>query len=233
MQRISVTTIEKFRRFMAEASPFDTEESLIESLKGVFIGNDKTRFGSAFHKIIEDGFEKNFKQLQSGLLGQLVDNIFIPNTIIAPAYKYCDLHPNRVHEIAVQKTFDTAFGPIQVTSRIDVIKGACARDIKTKFRSVDFTEYAESCQWKFYLNILELDVFYYDLFEIKGFDKFEGDGIQILDNIEIIAHEPFQCLRYEDMDNDIHSLLNEFLEYLHNRNLVHLLKPALQEELLF
>jgi hypothetical protein len=53
MFRISVTTLEKFRRYMAGVSAFDTEESLIESIKGIFKGNDKTRFGNAYHELIE------------------------------------------------------------------------------------------------------------------------------------------------------------------------------------
>ena len=53
MYKLSVTTIEKFRRYVVGASEYDTEQALLEAIKGVFTGNDKTRTGSCYHKIIE------------------------------------------------------------------------------------------------------------------------------------------------------------------------------------
>ena len=51
---IRVTTLESFRRFRDNVTEtYDTEEKLIEHIKGEFKGNCKTEIGSAFHYLIE------------------------------------------------------------------------------------------------------------------------------------------------------------------------------------
>lgn len=55
---IRVTTIEAFRKYMeqSEYANFEiTEQSVIDSITGVFEGNAYTRIGTAFHKIVEEG----------------------------------------------------------------------------------------------------------------------------------------------------------------------------------
>lgn len=222
MYRVSVTTLEKFRRYMAGTSSYDTEESLIESIKGIFLGNDKTIFGSAFHKIIEGEYERKANRV-------LADNVSFTKVQAQVAFDYKKRHKLMVHEISIRKEFSTNYFPIQVSARVDGTEGLNVHDTKTKFRSIDLQEYADSCQWKFYLNMLEADAFYYDLFEVKGFVELGRLPYKIPDEVIIIPHEPFQCIRYESMNDEIHSLLNSFLDYLHNRNFVHLLKPAIEE----
>lgn len=56
MYRISVTTLEKFRRFRDKASIYDTEESLIETLSGV-------RRPSAYDRVRTDGMEAYNRQI--------------------------------------------------------------------------------------------------------------------------------------------------------------------------
>ena len=151
MKRISVTTLEKFRRYMAETSSFDTEESLIESLKGLFKGNDKTKFGSACHKIVEGEYIGH-----EGEVAVVIDNeVFVfHKEQYTPYLDYRIAHPLMIHEMPVQKVYETAFGPIQVTGRIDGIEGCVVRDLKNRFRALSDSDYTESCQWKFYLEML-------------------------------------------------------------------------------
>ena len=52
MKLIRVTQIEKFSRYMREASAFDTEQSVIDGISGTFKGNEYTYIGTAFHKQI-------------------------------------------------------------------------------------------------------------------------------------------------------------------------------------
>lgn len=229
MYRISVTTVEKFRRFTTEASTFDTEAALIESLKGIFIGNDKTKFGAAFHKLIEEGGQVTWL---NKVPGYLVDSIFFTKEQGDHAMLYRRMHPQMIHEINVSKIYHTRYFPIQVTGRVDCTEGIAIRDAKAKFRNPgDFKEYAGSSQWKFYLDIMETDQFFYDLFEVKGFDSLTRTPPYIIEpDISIISHEPFPCIAYEDMQKDISVLLNEFIDYLHFRNYLHLLKPAIIDQ---
>lgn len=227
MQRISVTTLEKFRRYMQEVSSFDTEQSLVESLKGLFKGNDKTEFGSAYHKLIEGKYQIH----QGGIvLVEDKDKSFAFNAEQAsPALEYRKNHPVMVHEMDARKVYETVFGPIQVTSRVDGVDGSIVRDIKTRFKPLyKESEYSDSVQWQFYLDIMEADSFCYDVFEIKGFDSLPKQKPYIMPDVQIIALPEIKCERFTGMEDNIQMWLNCFMEYIDNRNFFHLLKPAIE-----
>ena len=58
---LRVTQLEAFRKYI-EQNDYDnyeiTEQSVIDSITGVFTGNEYTKIGSAFHKIVEEGTPK-------------------------------------------------------------------------------------------------------------------------------------------------------------------------------
>ena len=61
---IRVTQLEKFRRYIEQSEYANyeiTEQSVIESITGVFTGNEQTRIGTAFHSIVETGKPKSEK----------------------------------------------------------------------------------------------------------------------------------------------------------------------------
>jgi hypothetical protein len=233
MHRISVTILEKFRRYMEDVSTFDTEENLIACIKGVFEGTAKTKVGGAMHKILEGSYEllddsKKKKNLVKA------DGIIFSMHQALPALSYRKSHPRISNEINVKQVYQTYYGPVLITGRVDAIEGIHVRDSKFKFRNVDFKEYSESCQWKFYLDMLDCMVFYYDLFEVKGFKaNHVFDGFAMKADVKIIAHDPFECLRYNGMREELGTLLNDFLDYIDNRNLFNFLKPAKENEPLF
>lgn len=221
MYRISVTTLEKFRRFITGASAYDTEEALIETIKGIFIGNNKTAIGGAFHKIIEGDYLFNWESKLT-----VADNIAFTSPQAQPALTYrCD-HPGMIHEVPTTKWYVTAKGMVMISGRIDGVEGMHVHDAKTKFRSVDLMEYHDSYQWRYYLDMTGLNRFFYDLFEVKGFEQFSGGNPLTLPDVQFIPHEPYQCLRYPGMEEDCLTLLNEFMDYIEMRDFFHLLKPA-------
>ncbi len=226
MQRISVTTLEKFRRYMASTSPFDTEESLMETIRGLFKGNDKTEFGTAYHSAVEGKFQPVPDGSQ--ILYQVNDFMFSLDQI-APALRYREEHPLVVQEMTISKIYQTNYFPIQVSGRIDGIEGCQIRDVKTKFRYPKTDEYVDSYQWRFYLDMMELDTFYYDIFEVEGFDQLPMTKPYFID-VDVTAHPEIPCLRYSNLHRDVMSLLNLFLDYVHNREILHLLKPAITVE---
>ena len=226
MYRISVTTLEKFRRYMQEASPYDTEESLLDNIKGLFTGNDKTRFGSAYHKLIEG----EFKIANKGLLVDADNYQFHFSADAArPGLQFKKNHPLMIHEIPLRKIYQSNFFPIQLSSKVDGVEGVEIWDHKCKFRSPDWREYMDSIQWKFYLDILDLKVFYYNIFEVIGFDQLPAYQPYQIVNV-IIHHEPLLCERYQGMEEDLQYWLNSFLEYIHQKNLLQFLKPAILQE---
>lgn len=225
MYRISVTTLEKFRRYMDEVSESDTEESLIASIKGEFKGNDLTTFGSAYHKLIEDGAKPE------GLLLR-ADDIYFSKEQAKAALNFKKKHPYMQHEIVCRKVYETKYFPIQVGGRVDGIEGVEIRDTKMKFSYIKWEEYLNSVQWKFYLDMLNADVFWYDVFLVKGFNALQEKAPYTLPDVTISYEEPMQCLRYATMGNDIQLILDQFLDYMHDRKLLIHLKPAMEETIL-
>lgn len=222
MYRISVTTLEKFRRYMNEVSESDTEESLIESLKGEFKGNELAMIGSAYHKLIEVDTKPE------GLLYRAED-IYFTKEQAEPAFNFKKKHPLMTHEIVCRKTYETKYFPIQVSGRVDGIEGVQIRDTKMKFSYIKWQEYLDSIQWRFYLDMLDADVFWYDVFLVKGFNALPPQAPYTLHDVTITYEEPMQCLRYANMSNDLQLILDQFLEFLHDRKLLIHLKPAMEE----
>lgn len=224
MLRVSVTTLEKFRRYIKNASPYDTEEALVESLEGKFEGNDKTKTGSAFHSIIENPSLCEFDARNDRFL---IDDFAFTQQQFGVAVAYRNRHPFLVHEVDVYKVYNVpTHGWITVTGRVDGIEGREVRDAKTKFRSPDFQEYIDSCQWKFYLDMLKLDVFYFDVFEVKGFKELPAEKPYFIPDARFIYHEPLRCARFLNLQDHCQSVLQQFMDYIDNRNFYHLLKQA-------
>lgn len=216
--------LEKFRRYLQEVSAFDSEQSLLETIRGEFVGNDKTRFGTAYHDLIEGNFT-----IQNGLYKS--GDFLLNEKQARPGIDYKQQHPLMIHESTHTKVYQTKFFPIQVIGHTDGIEGAQIRDIKMKFREHKVTEYMDSLQWRFYLDMVDLNEFFYDIFEVKGFEELPHNAPFQNTNWEVIPQEPIHCLRYEHMQDDLTSHLNLFLDYLYTNNLFKHLKPAIEEQL--
>lgn len=213
--RVSVSILEKFRRFREGLTQYDTEEALLDAITGKFIGNDKTKIGGAFHKIIEK-YNRNF------VSGELYsDGIFFSQDQAQVAVNYKNEHPEMVPEVPIFKKYDAGDIIIQVSARADGVEGLRIRDAKTKFSPPLPTEYYNSFQWRFYLDMFEVPVFYYDLFEVTNYTGIYNDR---LPGVTIIPYEPFECLAYEHLAEDVHQLVRDFAQFIQIKNYIHLLK---------
>jgi hypothetical protein len=134
------------------------------------------------------------------------------------------------NEVDVRQVYQTQYGPIQINGRVDILKGATCRDIKTLYKPLYQAEYTDSIQWRFYCDILGIQEFFYDCFEFQGFDQLpNAEVLYIGKDVKVIAHDPIHCLWYPEAKDECLSLLNLFLDYINNRNFFHLLKPAIAE----
>lgn len=201
MKIVRVTTLESFRRFRDNVTgTYDTEERLIEHLTGKFEGNVKTEIGSEFHKLIETGLpSSNSVKIFS-------------NSQIIKAVNHRDAVSPFISEVRNYKKY----GKIVVTGAVDVLQGSIIRDTKVKFKPVLMSEYENSYQWRFYLDIFEINTFVYDVFEVIGFDEAMGANLH---NCEMKQHEPFYCYKYENMQKDLQTLVDEFVEWVNFRKL--------------
>lgn len=243
---IRVTTIEAFRKYMeqSEYANFEiTEQSVIDSITGVFDGNSYTKIGQAFHKIVEEGtpqcekieagertflyYGKDKKEpVPCGRVFDIEGNkviLDVPQCKVALAYR--NEHLDAFHEIRLYKDF----GDAVITGCADMIDGVEIRDIKTKYSYPSDADYINSCQWRFYLQLFNADVFHFDLFIFEGYDK-DKHGYDVR-GLPLKRYEPsITCYRYDGMEQDNMNLLHSFLEWAEYRNLTkYLLKEKIEE----
>jgi len=212
---IRVTQIEKYRRYRDGVSEsYDTEQSVIDSLSGAFTGNELTTIGTAGHLVIENGSygiyttpKQIFKQFGVVFTEEQTLTMFIHARHLTPT----------VPEIRLNKTFVTPKHTIIVSGQMDVLQGTVIRDNKFKFSPPKLMEYFNSYQWRIYLSIFGLDRFIYDIFEFSGHDERD------VSKYTLTPHEPFECLRYKAMEQDIESLIGEFCDWMDFRDLWHYL----------
>lgn len=109
-----------------------------------------------------------------------------------------------------------------------MVNGVEIRDIKTKYSYPTDADYINSCQWRFYLQLFNLDVFHFDLFIFEGYDK-DKHGYDVR-GLPLKRYEPaITCYRYDGMEQDNMNLLHSFLEWVEYRNLTkYLLKEKIE-----
>lgn len=240
---IRVTQLEKFRRFISGEYEYETEQGVIDCITQEFTGNEQTRIGTAFHSIVETGKplcekvtagERSFlyygKEQKEPVPGGRKFNIDGYNVVLdvnqcQVALDYRNEYPNAYHEIRLYKDF----GDAVITGCADMIDGMEIRDIKTKYSYPSDVDYINSCQWKFYLELFQANVFHFDLFVFEGYDK-NKHGYDVR-GLPLKRYEPaITCYRYEGMEQDNMNLVHSFLEWAEYRNLTkYLLKEKIEE----
>jgi len=95
------------------------------------------------------------------------------------------------------------YGRLEVTGKVDCLDGKVVIDHKTTSR-VDLERYLAGCQWRFYLDIFEADVFRWNVWEVKeaGEKTYEVKAPQIL-----------EARRYPELGADCARLADEFHDF--------------------
>lgn len=220
MYRISVTTLEKFRRFRDKASIYDTEESLIETLSGVRRPSAYADIGSAFHKIVETGCAN---YVGGGVFEQKQENFTVRLNFdaVENALLYRSRFPGAEHEVHGGMDFHSPLFDIHVHGFADLKYDRVVRDIKTKYGTPHVEDYTNSCQWTFYLELFGCSLFYFDLFQFRGYDRrMEADTTCT----SLISYEPVECVRTDGMEAYNRQIVNDFCAFIEDRKLHHLLK---------
>lgn len=224
MKRISITTLETYRKFLA-GDEWTDQDAMITAIKSPFLGNEYTRIGSAFHAIVEQG-EAAIEELpEMGKFRVTVDGkwpVIFNEEQVAMALKYRSKLPHAFHEEWIGREFDTPSMPIWVHGRVDVLHGIFIRDIKTKYSKIKLEEYTESAQWKFYLDLTGLDTFYFDLFEFPNY-KIDKHGYDV-SSLGIRPYGAIECIRYDGMEAENRQLVCDFTDFIVRHNLTSFLK---------
>jgi len=232
---VRVTQIEAFRRYL-EQSDYDnyeiSEQSVIDSVTGVFQGNELTRIGTAFHAIVQTGCQpcaaapagfRTFTYYGSEKREPVPEgrtfnvdghSVTLDLSQVKVALDYRYRHINAFHEVRLYRDY----GPAVVTGCADMVDGLQLRDIKTKFSTPQDTPYVNSCQWRFYLELFGADIFSFDLFTFEGYSQ-TRHGYDVRGLPLVLRTPSIRLYRYKGMEQDNRILLDRFLDWVGERGL--------------
>ena len=184
-----VSNIEAYRRWMNWKPLFEgqDEPSLDELVNQITTDepSEAMQAGTAFHAAIETATDGDHDAFEA--MGY---RFRLPNAEIAlPS----------IRELRGFKDY----GPLTVTGKVDCLDGRAVIDHKTTSR-VDFERYLEGCQWRFYLDIFEAEVFRWHIFEIKEVGE---------KTYEVKAPQTLEARRYPELGADCMRLAEEFHEF--------------------
>jgi hypothetical protein len=207
-----VTMIEAFREFLYsgddEDKPWINETNLIATISGVESYNVKAAFGTSGHSIIEDApaYKTN--------TGYKVKDFVFSDTQVAPLLKFRSEHPLMSRELPLAKLYVTPWFDLIVTGTCDHLEGIMMRDTKFKFSQFDLTDFMDSAQYRFYLDMAGMKYFYYDFFKVSGFDSMADMAKARIGECESL---PLQA--YSGMEDDLQSLLADFSDWIQFKGL--------------
>lgn len=178
-----VSNIEAFRRWR------ENEDQTAEDLVRYITVSEPTEAmlaGTAFHKALELASEGEHATLHgNGYTFHLPDS----STVELPA----------VRELRAYRQY----GGLNVAGQVDGLHGRIVVDHKTTARC-DPERYLAACQWKYYLDIFEADVFRWHIFEIKEVAHQEYD---------VAPPQILTAYRYPEMHAYCERLAAEYLDF--------------------
>ncbi len=177
-----VSNVEAFRRWRLTDEPV---EALVR-----FITTDEPteamRAGTAFHAALEGmqpGDAHEVIESQGFTFYQPDVNIALPDIREMRGYK--------------------RYGELTVTGQADLIHGRRVDDHKTTSR-FDAERYLDGCQWRFYLDIFDCDVFTWRVYELRP----AGDHAYHVGEPHLLT-----AYRYPEMHEDCARLAADYLDF--------------------
>lgn len=168
-----------------------TIEELVSRLRRESPPNRAMELGTAWHSILEEPPEDDLVAVERNGFTFVVE---------------CDAEITlpQVREIRAEKTYMVDGIAVTLTGGCDGISGNVVTDHKTASK-LDPERYADSYQWRAYLDIFGADVFEYILYQ--ALDRGEDKPVIIKDVM------PFRFYRYPDMEADLMAVIRQFVEF--------------------
>lgn len=216
---IRVTTIEAFRAWINadefDDKPWVNEANVMQTIQGVESYSIKANYGTLGHSIIEGNAlifeEKVFRSDQWQCVGGYgeYDGLYITDHQAAPLHKFRSEHPLMIRETTLSKLYHTRHFDLIVTGTCDHLEGNDMRDTKFKFSSFDAADFIESIQWKLYLDMAGMCNFWFDFFNVTGFN-----GIEDCYKAHIGPCDSMPVTAYPGMEDDIQTVLEDFADWI-------------------
>jgi hypothetical protein len=181
---VRVSNIETYRRWRADpdAIPEDLVTRLID-----FQPTGPMLAGTAFHKCLEDAVPGEYDRMEANGYTFILPDVSIALPAIRELRCYGD------------------FGPLRVTGQVDGLYGKRVEDHKTT-AYFNGDGYLEGCQWRFYLDLFQADVFRWNVFEIK---PVRGKEM----TYEVSPPQTLEQYRYPGLHDDCMDLAAGFYQF--------------------
>ena len=172
-----------------------TQDELHASLTGQYEANDKMRLGTALHNLLE--------------WDDTVYSVVVDDDV----YQFDDSIDNIRRQFpkhaAKEQATSKFIGDITLTGRADLITGNSVWDHKVSTKAPDADKYIHSMQWRAYLYLFNLDVFVYNVIQIK---KLKGIWT-------VINNMKFEHYRYPNMSTHVEQACYQLSNYMNERGL--------------
>lgn len=209
---IRVTAIEAFRAWINadefDEKPWVNEANVTQTIQGVESYSVKAAYGTAGHSIIEDAPRYWINS------GYAVDDFIFTEAQVNPLLKFRSEHPWMTRETSLSKLYHTRHFDLIITGTCDHLEGNIMRDTKFKFSSFDVADFMDSLQWRLYLHMAGMQLFFFDFFSVTGFNGMEDVAKSVIgrcDSMPVTA--------YPGMEDDIQTVLEEFADFIVFKNL--------------
>lgn len=208
--RVSVTTLESYRLYLE--ADWMAEESLQQSIKGVFVATPEMILGRNLHSVLED--HDQYEQPDGSYLCK--ESRFSSELI-----RDCLVHVEPgVFEVKFTKDYTVGGRQIQVVGKVDELVGLRVVENKIRVGSFEAERYTESFQPRFYLDILQAQSVTFKVF-ILG-ESQEGLFLKSCEKLTVYP--------YPDLHDDCQRLVTRFVDYVERRQLESFF-PAAQREI--
>lgn len=205
--RISTTTLESFRLFMDPEQEWMTEQSLLDTIEGKFVPTPAVSLGQAFGRVLED---PDRFLVPGGYRIKVNHQWFsFDGATVEPCLALIDRRG--IFEAKGVK----AYGSCDVVAKADHLIGGHLSEFKTTTSTFNFDKYADSCQWRFMVDIFEPLQVTYHVFLLDDHEN----GVAELKGIE-----SFNLYPYPELHTDCCELLDRFVSYVTAKGLDGLLR---------
>lgn len=180
MIRLSVTDLDSYLYW--RDSEDMTFEQLLTRLRGQEPPNANMLAGRAFHSMLEKaGEDELYCAVQDGF-----EFVFDLDSVIS-------VPP--IRELKGEVVINTHVGPVTLVGKVDTLNGLRVSDYKLTER-FDAECYADSYQWRCYLEMFGATEFIYEVFQYRW-------DLKACDRLIVYDHQQFRCDAYPGMRADI------------------------------
>jgi len=211
--RISASMIDSFRQYFDKDL---SEEQLLARIKKEEPPSKYMQLGTAFHEFLEKPHE-TYREENDCFEAE--NGIVMPGELVRSALD-C-IQPGGESEIKTVRDYYIDGEIISIVAKADQLFGRWIFEHKTNWTGFAYDRYADSYQWRFYLDAFDADRVYYNVF---CFSNTKSRGLEMKDV------KQFYYTRHCLSRADLVRMLRHVGEYIHFRNLEQYFQPKQEND---